>query len=99
MAVLIEVCEALTKTGLRDAGYVYISPGEIGFVRNNQTGQLLPQAPPSLCLEVTGAAPPDPGRRRALGRRFLWQAAVVRLARWADNPLAPHQRYNLRCGS
>ena len=37
---LIEVCEALTKTGLRDAGYVYISPGEIGFVRNNQTGQL-----------------------------------------------------------
>ena len=40
MAVLIEVCEALTKTGLRDAGYVYISPGEIGFVRNNQTGQL-----------------------------------------------------------
>ena len=39
-AELIEICEALIKTGLRDAGYVYISPGEIGFVRNDETGQL-----------------------------------------------------------
>jgi hypothetical protein len=37
---LVEICEALIKTGLRDAGYVYISPGEIGFIRNNATGIL-----------------------------------------------------------
>jgi alpha-galactosidase len=36
-AELIQICEALVKTGLRDAGYIYISPGEIGFVRDLAT--------------------------------------------------------------
>ena len=30
----------MISTGLRDAGYVYISPGEIGYLRNATTQQL-----------------------------------------------------------
>ena len=39
-AGIIEICQALISTGLRDAGYVYVSPGEIGFVRNPVTHTL-----------------------------------------------------------
>ena len=36
----LEICQALISTGLRDAGYVYISPGEIGYVRDPVTHTL-----------------------------------------------------------